>query len=74
MKQQQEAAALTDRGDEAGVEGILTESEQDARLTHSRITDQQQLEQVIVSFCHYVYLLFSPLFFLLLLLDWLLIA
>jgi hypothetical protein len=39
---------LTDGGDECVIESIVRESEQDARLPDSGITDQQQLEQVII--------------------------
>lgn len=38
----------TNGGDESVIESIIRESEQDARLTDTRITDQQQLEQVVI--------------------------
>ena len=31
------------------IECVVRETEQDARLSHTRITDQQELEQVIIS-------------------------
>lgn len=45
---------LTDGRDECRVEGILGEAEQNAGLAHSRVADQQQLEQVVVGFGHCV--------------------
>lgn len=40
--------SLTDGGDECGGERVVREPEQDARLTHARVADQQQFEQQIV--------------------------
>lgn len=39
---------LTDGRDERGGERVVREPEQDARLAHARVTDQQQFEQQIV--------------------------
>lgn len=44
--------ALTDGGDEGGVEGVLAEAEQQTRLPHAAVSDQQQLEQVVVGLRH----------------------
>jgi len=38
----------TDGGDERSGERVVRESEQDARLAHARVADQQQFEQQIV--------------------------
>lgn len=39
---------LTDSGYKCGREGIVGEAEQDARLAHARVADQQQLEEQVV--------------------------
>lgn len=44
--------ALTDGGDEGGVEGVLREAEQGTGLAHARVADEQQLEQVVVGLRH----------------------
>lgn len=38
-----------DGADEGCVEGIITEPEQDAGFAHSRVTDQEELEQKIIA-------------------------
>lgn len=43
---------LTYCGYEGGVEGVLAESEQQTCLTDSAVSDEQQLEQIIVRFRH----------------------
>lgn len=45
--------ALTYCGYEGGVEGVLAESEQQTCLPDSAVSDQQQLEQIIVRFRHF---------------------
>ena len=39
----------SDGGDEGVVEGVVREAEQDARLSHPRIPDQEQFEEEIVA-------------------------
>jgi hypothetical protein len=39
--------------DKGLVECVLGETEQDACLSNTRITDQQQFEQIIISFGHF---------------------
>lgn len=39
---------LTYRADKGRREGIIAESEQNARLSYARVTDQQQFEQQVV--------------------------
>lgn len=43
---------LTDGGDEGGVEGVFAEPEQQAGLPDAAVTDQQQLEQIVVRLGH----------------------
>lgn len=44
---------LTYGGDERGVERVLAEPEQQAGFTDAAVTDQQQLEQIIVRLRHF---------------------
>lgn len=44
---------LTDGGDEGGVESVLAEPEQEAGFTDAAVTDQQQLEQIVVRLGHF---------------------
>ena len=44
--------ALTYGGDESGVEGVLGEPEKDAGLAHPGVSDEEQLEQVVVRLGH----------------------
>lgn len=46
------AHRLTDGGDEGGVEGVLAEPEQEAGFADAAVTDQQQLEQIVVRLGH----------------------
>jgi hypothetical protein len=39
---------ITDSGDESGIEGVIGESEEDARLAHARVSNQKQFEQQVV--------------------------
>lgn len=43
---------LTDGGDEGGVEGVFAEPEQQAGLPDAAVTDQQQLEQIVICLGH----------------------
>jgi len=45
---------LTYCGYKRCVEGVLRESEEDAGLAHSGVTDQEQFEQIVVGFGHFV--------------------
>lgn len=45
---------LTDRWDEGCVESILWESKQDTSLANTRVSDQKQLEQIVVCFGHFL--------------------
>lgn len=49
---QHRSSPRTDSGDEGGVEGILGEAEERARLPHARVADEQQLEQIVVRLRH----------------------
>lgn len=42
--------ALTDGGDEGGVEGIVGEAEEHAGLADPRVPDEEQLEEQVVGF------------------------
>lgn len=44
--------ALTDGGNEGGVEGVLREAEQGTGLAHARVADEQQFEQIVVGLRH----------------------
>ena len=44
-----EGGHLTDGGHVAHGEGVLRESQQQAGLTHTRVPDDDQLEQVVVT-------------------------
>ena len=46
--------ALTYCGYEGGVKGVLAESEQQTCLPDSAVSDQKQLEQIIVRFRHFL--------------------
>ena len=47
-----ERVLRTNGGDEGGVEGVLGEPEEHARLPHAGVADQQKLEQVVVRLGH----------------------
>lgn len=43
---------LTNCGYEGGIKGVLAESEQQTCFADPAVSDQQQLEKIIVRFCH----------------------
>lgn len=43
---------LTNCGYEGGIKGVLAESEQQTRFADPAVSDQQQLEKIIVRFSH----------------------
>lgn len=54
-------SSLTYGTDERRCEVVLGEAEQDARLAHSRVPDEQQFEQIIVRLRHCIVFFFSRL-------------
>ena len=47
-----EIILVTYGGDERSIECILTEPEEDTSLAHSRVSDQQQFEEIIICLSH----------------------
>lgn len=45
-------ALLTYCGNEGGIKGVLAESEQQTCLADPAVSDEKQLEEIIVRFCH----------------------
>lgn len=45
-------ALLTYCGNEGGIKGVLAESEQQTCLSDPAVSDEKQLEEIIVRFCH----------------------
>ena len=43
---------LTYCGDKSSIESILRESEEDASFSDARVSDEQKLEEVVVSLSH----------------------
>lgn len=43
---------LTYCGNEGGIKGVLAESEKQTCLSDPAVSDEKQLEEIIVRFCH----------------------
>ena len=52
MMQCNDIPFLTYCGDKSSIESVLRESEEDASFSDARVSDEQKLEEVVVSLSH----------------------